>query len=182
MKSQALIGIYLLIALIVLCVLPVVVFFVKIENDLVRTMCYVGASGGIGGTLYSIRGFYQNLGGGTFKMNWIWWYIFRPLISVVVGVFIYFLIVGGLMSISTDANVTFSKGVMFYCALAFLAGFSFTRFAGKLDTLSETVFSKQEKDTEEEKEKGKEKERGKEKETEKENTKDKVKDKEKITI
>jgi len=142
MKGHVFIGIYLLLMLVVLCGLPVIVYFSKIESEVMRTLFYVGASGGIGGTLYSIRGFYQNLGGETFKSNWIWWYIFRPLISITVGVFAYFLIVGGLLSISNNAEVTFSKGIMFYCALAFLAGFSFTRFAGKLDSISDTIFKK----------------------------------------
>lgn len=145
MKSHVFIGIYLLAALLVFSVTPVIVFFAKIDNDLIRTVFYVGASGGIGGTIYSIRGFYKNIGGETFKINWIWWYIFRPLISVVAGVFVYFLIVGGLLSISHSTDVTFSKGVMFYCALAFLAGYSFTHFMEKVESVSDNIFSKKEK-------------------------------------
>jgi hypothetical protein len=145
MKNHVLLGIYLLFMLVFLCAIPVVVFFSDIKSEVIRSLFFIGASGGIGGTIYSIRGFYQNLGGGTFKPNWIWWYIFRPLISIAVGVFAYFLIVGGLLSISNNSEVTFSKGVMFYCALAFLAGFSFTRFADRLDTISDTIFSKKSK-------------------------------------
>lgn len=141
-KNQNFVGIYLLFSLVVLCVIPVIVFYMKMENSIVRTLVFVGASGGIGGAVYSIRGFYHNMGGKTFEGNWIWWYIFRPLISVVTGVFLYFLIVGGLLSISASTEVSFGKGVMFYCALAFLAGFSFTRFADKIDALSDTIFSK----------------------------------------
>ncbi|MEZ5082474.1 MAG: hypothetical protein R2750_03345 [Bacteroidales bacterium] len=142
MKNYNWLGIYLLFVLVILCAFPVIVFFLHINNELIRSLCYIGASGGIGGTIYSIRGFYRNLGGGTFKPNWVWWYIFRPLMSIVVGVFAYFLIVGGLLSISNNSEVIFSKGIMFYCALAFLAGFSFTRFADRLDTISDTIFSK----------------------------------------
>lgn len=145
MKNQAFVGFYLLVTLIVLCTVPVIVFFMKAENNIVRTLVYVGASGGIGGAVYSIRGFYHKLGGKTFEGNWVWWYVFRPIISVVVGVFLYFLVVGGLLSISATSEVSFGKGVMFYCALAFLAGFSFTRFADKLDALSDTIFSKKDK-------------------------------------
>lgn len=144
MNCKTFVGIYLLIAILLFCLVPVFIFYSYIDNDLVRTLFYVGASGGIGGTVYSIRGFYQNTGGETFKPNWVWWYIFRPIISVVSGVFVYFLIVGGLMSISNNTDVTFSKGVMFYCAIAFLAGFSFTRFMGKVESISENVFSESE--------------------------------------
>lgn len=141
-KNKVFVGVYLLVSLVVLCAVPVVVYFMKVENNIIRTLVFVGASGGIGGVVYSIRGFYHNLAGNSFDGKWIWWYVFRPLISMVTGVFLYFLIVGGLMSISASPEVSFSKGVMFYCALAFLAGFSFTRFADKLDELSDTFFSK----------------------------------------
>lgn len=145
MKSKVYLGIYLLISLLFLCTVPVIVFYSSIHNEIIRILFYIGASGGIGGSIYSIRGFYQNIGGQTFKTNWIWWYIFRPIISVVSGVFAYFLIVGGLMSINNNPDVTFSKGVMFYCALAFLAGYSFTKFLEKVESISDNIFSKNDK-------------------------------------
>lgn len=142
MKKHIYVGIYLLAALLTLCILPVLAFFFQIKPDILRILTYVGASGGIGGTLYSIRGFYKNLGTNTFESRWNWWYIFRPVISSVIGVFAYFLIVGGLISISQTAEVTLGKGVMFYCGVSFLAGYSFTRFAEGLDTISEMLFGK----------------------------------------
>lgn len=149
MKSHVFIGIYLLIALLVFSALPVWAYFSGMQDALLRAIIYVGASGGIGGTIYSIRAFYQNIGGQTFKVNWIWWYIFRPVISVVAGVFGYFLIVGGLMSISNTPDVTFSKGLMFYSTVAFLAGYSFTRFMERVEGIADNIFSKKEnkKDT-----------------------------------
>lgn len=132
----------MLVSLLLLCALPVMAFFSSINIEIIRTLIFVGASGGIGGTLYSIRGFYKNLGGNTFEVRWNWWYIFRPIISVVLGVFTYFLIVGGLMSISNTTDVTLSKGIMFYCGVSFLAGFSFTRFAERLDNISDILFAK----------------------------------------
>lgn len=147
MKTQVIIGVYLLFALIILCIVPVIIFYSTLEDALIKTVFYVGASGGIGGVIYSIRGFYQNIGAASFKPSWAWWYIFRPVISVVAGVFVYFLIVGGLMSISNSPDVTYSKGVMFYCALAFLAGYSFTRFMEKVESISENIFSKKDDTT-----------------------------------
>lgn len=137
-----LIGIYLLLSLLILAVIPVIVFFAPIEREIIRILFYVGASGGIGGTLYCIRGFYQNLGENNFQLNWAWWYVFRPVISVIVGVFMYFLVVGGLMSISNSPDVNLKKGVLFYSALSFLSGYSFTRFADKIDDITKTILSK----------------------------------------
>jgi hypothetical protein len=145
-KNKTLTGIYLLVSLLLLCAIPVVIYYSSLNDEIIRMVFFVGASGGIGGCLYSIRGFYQNIGGDTFNSKWIWWYIFRPIISVVVGVFSYFLIVGGLISISFSTEVTFSKGILFYCAIAFLAGFSFTHFADNLKDLSGTLFSQNNKE------------------------------------
>ena len=87
-----------------------------------------------------VRGFYQNLGGGTFDSKWIWWYIFRPPISVIAGVFVYFLIVGGLLSVGTVSEINYSKSVMLYCAIAFVAGFTFTKFVEKIEQITSKLF------------------------------------------
>ncbi len=143
MKTTNLIGAYLLIVIILLSAIPIWIYLNNpIEKPLTKVLVYIGCSGGIGGTIYSIRGFYKNLGGASFTANWTWWYIFRPVISAVIGVFSYFLLVGGLMSISNSPDVNYSKSVMFYCAVAFLAGFSFTQFMSKVEGVSETMFSR----------------------------------------
>ncbi|MCZ7400604.1 MAG: hypothetical protein O8C61_00095 [Candidatus Methanoperedens sp.] len=141
-----LIGIYLTFFLLTLTVAPLIVYFSNLKDPLIKSLIYIGSSGGLGGTIYCIRGFYQNLGENNFKFNWTWWYIFRPLISVVIGVVVYFIIVGGLLSLGSVSEVNYSKSVMFYCAVSFLAGFSFTQFADKLEDLSSTLFSKKKED------------------------------------
>lgn len=65
------IGIYLLLSLLLFSIIPVIVYYSRIEEDVIRVLFYVGASGGIGGTLYCIRGFYQNLGENNFRLNWV---------------------------------------------------------------------------------------------------------------
>lgn len=137
-----LLGVYLLSFLFVLIIISIMTYFSNNEDTLIRSLIYIGSSGGMGGTIYCIRGFYQNLGEGNFNFNWTWWYLFRPLVSVVIGVFVYFFIVGGLLSLGSVSEINYSKSVMFYCAISFLAGFSFTQFANKLEELSSTLFSK----------------------------------------
>lgn len=141
-----LLGIYLLSYLLILIIMPIIVYFSNFESSLIKSLIYIGSSGGIGGTIYTIRGFYQHLGENDFKLNWIWWYIFRPIISVVIGVFIYFLILGGLMSFRSVSEINYSRNILFFCAIAFLAGFSFTQFANKLEGISSTLFSKKKED------------------------------------
>lgn len=137
-----LIGIYLICFLLILVIFSMYTYFMKIGDPLIRALIYVGSSGGIGGTIYCIRGFYQAKASDEFDLKWTWWYFFRPFISIVVGVFVYFFIIGGLISIGSVSNVNYSKSVMFYCAISFLAGFSFTQFTDKLEELASTLFSK----------------------------------------
>lgn len=135
-------GIYLFILLSFLVSVATLTYIYEIGNTLIRSLIYVACSGGIGGAIYSIRGFYKNLVEGKFDLIWTWWYIYRPFVSVVIGVFVYFLIVGGLLSVGSISEVNYSKSIMFYSAISFLAGFSFTQFADKLDEIAETIFSK----------------------------------------
>lgn len=147
MNAINIIGLYLLLVVIFLVGLPIWVFVADpFKKELLNILVYIACSGGIGGTIYCIRGFYQNLGGNNFKINWTWWYVFRPIISAIIGVFSYFIIIGGLMSISNASDVNYSKSVMFYCAVSFLAGFSFTKFLEKIDLISGTLFSNKDKE------------------------------------
>jgi len=137
-----LIGIYLLSFLFVLIAITIIVYFSRIESVLIKSLIYIGSSGGIGGIIYCIRGFYQSVASKQFDFSWTWWYIFRPFISIVIGIFVYFFIVGGLLSLGSITAVDYSRSVMFYCAISFLAGFSFTQFADKLEELASTTFAK----------------------------------------
>lgn len=138
-------GIYLLFLLIGLVALSIYSYLVRPYNELVSALMIISLSGGIGGTIYSIRGFYQSIAQDNFDFKWAWWYVFRPVNSMVIGVFVYFLIVGGLLSMGQASEVNYSRGLMFYSAIAFLAGFSFTQFANKLEEIASTIFSKKEK-------------------------------------
>lgn len=141
-----LIGIYLLSFLFVLIMITILTYFSRIESVLIKSLIYIGSSGGIGGIVYCIRGFYQSIASKQFDFGWTWWYIFRPFISIVIGVFVYFFIVGGLLSLGSISMVDYSRSVMLYCAISFLAGFSFTQFANKLEELASTLFAKKEEE------------------------------------
>ncbi len=140
--KRNLIGVYLLSFLFVLVAIAIIVYFSSIESVLIKSLIYIGSSGGIGGIIYCIRGFYQSVVSKQFDLGWTWWYIFRPFTSIVVGVFVYFFIVGGLLSLGSISVVDYSRSVMFYCAISFLAGFSFTQFVDKLEELALTIFAK----------------------------------------
>ena len=135
------VGFYLIAALAVLIAIGAAAFFVHPSNLLLRTVIYVGVSGGIGGVLYCIRGFiYHNIKN-DFDPKWKWWYMYQPVVGFVFGILAYFLIVGGLLSLGTVSNVDYTKGTLLYCAISFLAGFASKKFNEKLDELATTIFS-----------------------------------------
>ncbi len=140
-----LLGSYLLLILFFYVFLIIKFYLNQPEDKLALSLIIIACSGGIGGTIYCVRGFYKHLARGTFHFDkWTWWYIFRPIMSAVIGVFAYLLIIGGLLTIGNFSEVDYSRGLAFYSAIAFLAGFAFTKFADKLDEIASTVFEREE--------------------------------------
>lgn len=148
-SAKVFLSIYLYILMLILCSLPVVLYTLaatKIcsfiaDHDLIKTLGYLASSGGIGGVVFCMRDLYQKSDLDTEPLN-VPWFILRPIMSAAVGVFVYFFIIGGLFSISSKGDVNYNKGIMFYCAVSFLAGYSFTKFAGKLNDTSSSLFGK----------------------------------------
>lgn len=136
------IGVYLLLWLISLVIFPMLVFSSGLDSVLLRSLIYVSSAGGLGGVVYLIRSFYKHIFEKDFRVDAVWWYLFRPFLSIIAGVIAYFLIVGGLLSIGSASFINYEKNIMFYCGIAFLAGFSFTQFSDKLEELAKTLFAK----------------------------------------
>ena len=134
------IGIWLLILAIGLITLSYFVWFTSNPNiKQLRELINIGISGGLGGTVYCMRGFYQQLGKKEFDNIWFWWYIFRPVISIIVGTFSYFMISGGVLVLSTQADP--SKSFIFYSSISFIIGLTFSRFMDKVYQLAEVLFT-----------------------------------------
>jgi len=116
-------------------------------DDLTQLLIYIACSGGLGSLAYSMFGYIEHLGKDDFNLNYTWWYIVRPFIGIVYGTFAFLFVAGGLMTlsgVSTDANLFLTKTVMFYCALAFLAGYAEHSFSLQLKELAEALFKKEE--------------------------------------
>jgi len=116
-------------------------------DNLTTVIIYVACSGGLGSLAISLFGYMDHLGKDDFDLKYFWWYILRPGIGIIYGTFAFFFVAGGLMALSgTSAPVSESlfttKSVMFYCALAFLAGYAERSFSIQLKELSEAVFKK----------------------------------------
>ncbi|TAL67843.1 MAG: hypothetical protein EPN82_13035 [Bacteroidetes bacterium] len=134
------IGIWLILIMIIQIVIAYFTYRNFIEDGL-KNIILISLSGGLGGTIYCLRGFYQQIGKKEFNTYWFWWYIIRPIASIVMGAFSYFLVAGGLLIISTSPDLSQDKGLMFFCSLAFIVGISFTRFMDKIYQVAEVMFS-----------------------------------------
>jgi hypothetical protein len=145
-EAKKTVGIYLLGALLGLIAIGSIVYFQHLSNVLLKTVLYVGVSGGIGGVLYGIRGFIYHIDEDDFKSKYKWWYLYHPVTGFILGEVAYFLIVGGLLTIGSVSEPS-PKYLLLYCGVSFLAGFSAKKFNQKLDDLASTIFASSTKPT-----------------------------------
>lgn len=144
------VAIYLLSFTLILIVLSFLAYSLReeglFEDNLIRHLFYVGSAGGLGGIVYCMRGFYEHKVEGNFDSNYLSWYLFRPIISTMTGVIVFFLFAAHLMDTTGFVDAT-PGDIMFSCSVAFLAGFSFTQFYGKIDDLANILFAPKETKT-----------------------------------
>ncbi len=142
MAKVNLIGVYLLAFMAAFVAIPVYVYFSEWGTVFARSMVYISSSAGLGGVMYCFRGFHMHLSYyKDFDLGWTWWYVFTPFLSILVGVFVYFLIAGGIMSIGVISPADYSRGIMFYCGVSFLAGFSFRKAMAKMKDVAGALFA-----------------------------------------
>lgn len=144
------IGVYTVAFVIVLVVLAIATrLYLTRFDSLTKMVIYIACSGGLGGLSYSIYGYTRHLLANDFDPNAFWWYILRPFIGILYGSFAFFFVAGGLMTLSGTGQPTSdgfftTKSVMFYCAIAFLTGYSESSFTAQLKELAEAVFKRAE--------------------------------------
>jgi|GEM_PF-2963099 len=141
------IGYYTVFCIVILIMVAVITrVYLAPLDDLMQIMIYIACSGGLGSLAYSMFGYIYHLGKDDFNVDFAWWYIMRPFIGIIYGTFAFLFVAGGLMTLSgasTDANLFLTKTVMFYCALAFLAGYAEHQFSLQLKELAEALFKKE---------------------------------------
>ena len=84
----------------------------------------------LGSLVYMTRGFYKSIIDGNgensnFDFKWIWWYLCRPLLGIVVGGLV-FLITYTAFDLNGSVQNEFAIGL-----LSFLGGYNFTLFMNK---------------------------------------------------
>jgi hypothetical protein len=109
--------------------------------DGIRLLVYIASSGGLGATVYCIRGLYKHHSLGDYDTKYVYWFLFRPWIGTVLGVVAYLLICGGLLVFTSgSAAVKEPPAKSLLVGVAFLAGFSANEFVMKINALTKTLF------------------------------------------
>jgi hypothetical protein len=118
-----------------LCVWPASASTTSVEGP--QIVLLAALAGGLGGAVYTDYSFVSHLGTGTSESSWVMWYYVQPLVGLLLGVVVYFVIRGGLLVLTvtqTDLNV---YGIV---AIGALAGVSSKQMMATLKTALDGAF------------------------------------------
>lgn len=103
----------------------------------VRLVLIVMIAGGLGSFIHTATSFSDYVGNETLTSNWLWWYILRPFVGMMLAVVFYLAIRGGFLSTGTEAGKINPFGIT---ALAGLVGMFSKQATDKLDEIFNTLF------------------------------------------
>lgn len=117
-----------------------------IVEVLVFTSILMLASGALGGCLYNFRGLVKHSQDNDFNPHYNLSYQLRPLQGALSGLMVFFLLLGGALTLNIDAGsgaMAWSTvpGVLPYIAFGVLAGYASHEFMLKLKDLAESLFA-----------------------------------------
>ena len=109
------------------------------------TLGVMFAGGALGGCLYSFRGLTKHSADQDYAEGYNLSYYLRPVASGISGLMVFFLLLGGAMTLNLGAGSSMSwatfSGRMPYIAFAILAGYGSNEFMLKLKDLAESLFA-----------------------------------------
>ena len=114
--------------------------------DEVKPAIFSFCGGVLGATVFAFRGFYWAIGPQSstnpryrYDPNWTFWYLARPILGAILGVFVFGALLAGVSTLGTASFDT--TGVASFFTVAFLAGFSVTEFLGWVTARAQRLFS-----------------------------------------
>lgn len=108
-----------------------------------RLLAMVMIAGGLGSFVHIAKSFGDFVGNERFMASWIWWYVLKPFIGMILAVVLYLVIRGGFLTVSSGATATDDTvninlyGLM---GMACLAGMFAKQATDKLGELFDTLF------------------------------------------
>ncbi|MGA2436176.1 MAG: hypothetical protein ABSG25_12915 [Bryobacteraceae bacterium] len=104
----------------------------------IRTMLIAALAGGLGAYVHLATSFADYAGNEKLTMNWMWWYLLRPLAGSGLALIVFMVLRGGFLSAGQDASASVNPhGV---AALAALTGLFSKQATDKLRETFETLF------------------------------------------
>jgi hypothetical protein len=104
-------------------------------------------SGALGGCLYSLRGLIKHSALNDFSQHYNYWYLLSPLAGGISGIIVFFLLLGGALTLGVAAAQNpASVGVRDlalapYIAFSLLAGYASRAFMVKMKDLADSLFA-----------------------------------------
>jgi len=116
-----------------------------LTQTFILTIILMFIAGVLGGCLYSFRGLIKHSADADYLESYNLSYFFRPLAGGLSGLMVFFLLVGGAMTLTLGVSSTYSwgtfEGRLPYIALSMLAGYGSHEFMLKLKDVAESIFS-----------------------------------------
>jgi hypothetical protein len=103
----------------------------------VQIILMVMIVGGLGSFIHAATSFGDYVGNEKLTTNWIWWYMLRPFIGMILAAIFYLVIRGGFLSAGTEAGKINPFGI---AALAGLVGMFSKQATDKLNEIFNTLF------------------------------------------
>ena len=98
-------------------------------------------AGGLGGAVYATFSMIYHLGEGTAESSYVLWYFMRPVIGLVLGVIMFFVVRGGLLVVTVSQVDLNLYGVV---GISALAGISARHMMTKLRDALDSIFGAEE--------------------------------------
>lgn len=124
---------------------------VTLRGLFARTAAVMFVAGVMGGCLYNFRGLSKHSASGDYHGNYDLSYFLRPLAGGISGLMVFFLLLGGAMTLNIGAqegSLAWATllGRMPYIAFSLLAGYGSHEFMLKLKDLADSLFALKDKD------------------------------------
>lgn len=103
----------------------------------VRLLMVVMLAGGLGSFIHTATSFGDFVGNEKLSRSWIWWYVLKPFIGMILAVIFYLVIRGGFLSAGAEAGKLNIYGIT---ALAGLAGMFSKQATDKLSEVFDALF------------------------------------------
>lgn len=102
-----------------------------------RVLMLVMVSGGLGSFVHTAKSFGDFVGNDKLMSSWMWWYILKPFIGMILAIVLYLVIRGGFLSIGNDAG---SLNLYSVTAMACMSGMFAKQATDKLSEVFDSLF------------------------------------------